>query len=97
MLLLPVMTKKKEEIKKKMVDSDVIQEEVVEYKVYREKPYLNSDRELFGLTLNGRTKEYIKAHGEFKGMMKKGKRYVVEPGLLKILDVTNNKAMVNAI
>ena len=79
------------------LENDTIQEEVVEYKVYKEKPYLNSDREPFGVTLNGKTKEYILAHGAIKELMKKGKIYPVRKGYLKVLDVTHNKAMLNAI
>ena len=75
----------------------MIQEEIVEYKVYKEKPYLNSDREPFGLTLNGKTKEYVNAHENLKSMIKKGKQIKVEAGSMKILDVTNNNAMVIAI
>ena len=75
----------------------MIQEEIVEYKVYKEKPYLNSDREPFGLTLNGKTKEYVNAHENLKSMIKKGKQIKVEAGSMKILDVTHNKAIVNAI
>ena len=41
---------------------EVIQDEIVEYRVYKEKPYLNSAKEPFGLTMNGKNKEYIKAH-----------------------------------
>ena len=36
---------------------EVIKDEIVEYKVYKEKPYLNSAREPFGLTINGKTKD----------------------------------------
>ena len=69
----------------------------IEFKAYKEKPYLNSDKEPFGLTINGKSKEYIKAHEAFKGMVKKGKKYNVESGSMRILDATLNKAMVNAI
>ena len=79
------------------VDKEKIQEEVVEYKVYKEKPYLNSDREPFGVTLNGKTKEYIHAHETVKELIKKGKKYSVEEGIWKIMDDTYNKAMVNAV
>ena len=68
-----------------------------EYKVYKEKPYLNSDRQPFGLTINGKTKEYIHAHEQVKNMMKKGKEYKIDDGVIKILDATTNKAMLNAI
>ena len=68
-----------------------------EFKVYKVKPYLNSDREPFGLTINGKSKEYIAAHAMLKSMIKKGKQYPTDEGNIKVLDVTNNKAMVNAI
>ena len=76
---------------------ETIQEEIVEYKVYKEKPYLNSAREPFGLTINGKTKEYLTAHETIKSLMKKGKTYLLEKGKIKILDVTISKAMHNAI
>ena len=79
------------------VKEDEIHEEVVEYKVYKEKPYLNSDRNPFGVTLNGKTKEYIVAHEEIKGLIKKGKQYIIEDDKINILDVTNNKAILIAI
>ena len=79
------------------VEMIVDTEEVVEYKVYKEKPYLNSDREPFGLTINGKSKEYIHAHEGLKNMIKKGKQYTIDDGTIKVLDVTNNKAMLNAI
>ena len=79
------------------MDNIVIQEEIVEYKVYKEKPYLNSDREPFGLTINGKTKEYIHAHETFRSLIKKGKLYMVEGSKIKILDITNNKGSLNAI
>ena len=79
------------------MEDEVILEEVVEFKVYKEKPYLNSDKEPFGLTINGKSKEYIHAHETFKSMIKKGKQYAIGAGKIKILDVTKNKAMINAI
>ena len=68
----------------------MINEQIVEYKVYKVKPYLNSDRQPFGLTLNGKSKEYIQAHKSFKELIKKGKQYTVQKSKVKILDVTNN-------
>ena len=79
-----------------MMDVDV-ESDTNEYKVYKEKPYLNSDREPFGLTINGKSKEYIHAHEGVKNMMKKGKQYTIDDGTVKVLDVTNNKSMLNAI
>ena len=49
--------------------------EVVEYRVYKEKPYMNSDRDPFGITINGKTKEYLHAHDSIKGIIKKGKQF----------------------
>ena len=71
--------------------------EMVDYKVYKIKPYLNSDKEPFGLTINGKAKQYIHAHQTLKELMKKGKQLKGEEALLKILDVTNNKGMMNSI
>ena len=37
-----------------------------EFKVYKEKPYMNSDKNPFGLTLKGSSKEYRLAHDTIK-------------------------------
>ena len=66
-------------------------------KVYKEKPYLNSNREPFGLTIKSKSKEYIHAHETIKGLIIKGKEVATSIGKLKILDAINNKAMINAI
>ena len=76
---------------------DVIEEEVIEYKVYKEKPYLNSDRDPFGLTFKGKSKEYLKAHEKLKDIIKKGKQYVVKDIKMKVLNVNASKSMVIAI
>ena len=72
-------------------------QEIVDYKVYKVKPYLNSDKDPFGLTINGKNKEYIHAHETLKQLMIKGKQYKVNDGAFKILDVSNKKGMINAI
>ena len=72
-------------------------QEIVDYKAYKIKPYLNSDKEPFGLTINGKSKEYLHAHETLKQLMKKGKEYTVEEGVIKILDATNNKGQMNTI
>ena len=72
-------------------------ESPLEYKVYKEKPYLNSDKDPFGITLNGKTKEYVVAHEGLKSLIVKGKQYNVAEGTMKMLDVTHKKAMVIAI
>ena len=71
--------------------------EMVDYKVYKIKPYLNSDKEPFGLTINGKAKEYIHAHQTIKELLKKGKQFIGEDGVMKILDVTNNAGKTNSI
>ena len=76
---------------------DVIEEEVIEYKVYKEKPYLNSDRDPFGLKFKGKSKEYLKAHEKLKGIIKKGKQYVIKNVKMKVLNVNASKSMVIAI
>ena len=45
---------------------DVSHDSTEEIRVYKEKPYFNSDKQPFGLTLKGRSKDYIKAHEAFK-------------------------------
>ena len=82
-----------------MDNEAVIQEVSVvrDYKVYKEKPYSNSEGELFGLTINGKTKEYLNAHDSIKCLMKRGKQLVVLEGKMKILDVTQNKAMIDVV
>ena len=66
-------------------------------KAYKEKPYLNSNKEPFGLTLKGKSKEYINAHVGVKALLIKGKEIVTARGRMKILDTTHNRAMVNTI
>ena len=54
-------------------DTDIdgmINEEIVEYKVYKVKPYLNSDREPFGLTINSKSKDYIQAQKSFSEIIR---------------------------
>ena len=67
------------------------------HKAYKEKPYLNSNKQPFGHTLKGKTKEYIDAHIKIKGLLIKGKEIANSVGRMKILDTTNNRAMVNTI
>ena len=66
-------------------------------KVYKEKPYLNSSGYPFGLTLNGKTKEYVDAHENVKGLVIKGKVIDTAAGKIKFLDAFHNKTMINAI
>ena len=80
-----------------MIKDKLIKEEVVEYKVYKEKPYLNSDRDPLGVTINGKTKEYLHAHDAIKKLVFKGKQYSMDKGKMKVLDATQNKGILNAI
>ena len=83
--------------KEHSMDDSNIEEEIIEYKVYKEKPYLNSDKNPLGVSINGKSKEYIHAHDTIKGLMKNGKQYSVNMMDMRVLDVVNNKAMLNAI
>ena len=56
-------------------EGENIDENIVEYKVYKVKPYLNSDKDPFGLTINGKSKEYVHAHQTIKGLLKKAKQF----------------------
>ena len=66
-------------------------------KAYIEKPYYNSNKEPFGLTLNGKSKEYIRAHGAIKNMIKKGKEISTEHGKIKFKDASDKGSMMVAI
>ena len=61
-----------------MVKLERADETVDEYKVYKEKPYKNSNGDPFGVTLNGKVKDYIQAHNKVRELMKKGRIYDVE-------------------
>ena len=78
-------------------EGENIDENIVEYKVYKVKPYLNSDKDPFGLTINGKSKEYVHAHQTIKGLLKKAKQFKTDIGDMKVLDVTINAGMVNSI
>ena len=68
-----------------------------EYKVYKLNTYVNSDKNPFGLTLKGRTKEYILAHETFQHLIVKRKKYFVGKGFFKVVDPNQRPAMVDAI
>ena len=79
------------------MEANIIQEEIVEYRVYKEKPYLNSERDPFGLTINGKAKEYVQAHQTFKGILKKGKQLKIDNDVWKILGVKDVRGILNSI
>ena len=49
-----------------------------DYKCYKVKPYKNSDQDPFGITISGKTKDYISAHNNFRRFIKKGKSYNIQ-------------------
>ena len=68
------------------------------YKVYTEKTYFNSNKDPFGITLNGKTKTYIKAHEKVQDILSiRGKVITTEAGKIKVLDAPQKQGMVNPI
>ena len=53
---------------------------------YKVKEYKNSDDEFMGVTIKGKSKDFLKAHGQLRQMMIKGKEYNFENATIKILD-----------
>ena len=64
---------------------------------YIEKPYLNSNKEPFGMTIKGKSKEFIAGHGHIKDLMIRGKTISTKVGKIRVLDVSHGKTIVNAI
>ena len=62
-----------------------------EYKFYKEKPYENSSGNPFGISINGRVKEYLQAHNNVREMMIKGRTYNVEYKLSKKENIFTGK------
>ena len=81
-------------MEQKLVKDVIEEEDCFVTKAYKEKPYLNSNKDPFGLTIS---KDYINAHETIKGLIKKGKDISIVKGRMKILDAIINKAMINAI
>ena len=69
----------------------------MESNIYKVAPYLNSNKDPFGLTIKGRTKAYISAHKNVQKDVIKGKEIVTNKGKIRIVDVSQGKGMVNAI
>ena len=86
------MTKKSVQFDLTLNDT-VVLDEVVEYKVYREKEYTNSDKEPFGLTIKGKAKDFYTAHRKIRDLVIKNKQYTVADCKIKVLDVVKHKAM----
>ena len=62
---------KKVKSKKEEENDDTDDPSVDGYKFYKEKPYENSSGNPFGVSINGRVKEYIQAH-KYQGDDDKG-------------------------
>ena len=75
------------------MEGNNIKEEVVKYRAYIEKPYLNSNKEEFGVTIKGKTKDFLNAHQSFKDLVIKGTCYNVDNGSIRFLDVTDTRGI----
>ena len=83
----------------KVIDDD-------EYKVYKEKPFNNSNGDPFGVTINGKAKDYIQAHNKYREIIKKGKIYdlgykigekkQLKTGKIRFLSVVSTKTILDA-
>ena len=84
---------------------EVFDDPLDEYKIYKEKPYKNSNGDPFGVTINGRAKDYIQAHNKVRELWKKGKIYTLEykvkdqlqKGKIKLLSVIATKTIIDAV
>ena len=77
-----------------MKKEENLEERMSHYKV---KSYKNSDNELMGLTIKGKSKDFLRSHGELKQIIKKGKSHVLKSGKIKVLDHTVMKNMTVSI
>ena len=75
------------------METEKREELITEYKVYREKKYLNSNKEPFGITIKGKSKEYLTAHGTLKGILVKKRVFETKLGGMKIVNVTNDRGL----
>ena len=66
-------------------------------KPYKIKPYLNSNKDPFGLTIKGNTKQYISAHKNVQDLVITGKNISTKEGKIKIIEASRGKGMLNAI
>ena len=65
-------------------------------KVYQEKLYFNSNKESFGVTIKGKTKDYISSHEKFKGTLIKNKIISTSIGKMKVLDASQKQGFISA-
>ena len=66
-------------------------------KVYQEKLYFNSNKEPFGVTIKGKTKDYISSHEKFKGTLIKNKIISTSIGKMKVLDASQKQGFISAM
>ena len=66
-------------------------------KVYKEKPYFNSNKDPLGITLKGTTKAYLVAHENIKAKIVKNKVITTPVGKIRILEVNHKPGFINAI
>ena len=64
---------------------------------YKIKPYINSNKDPFGLTIKGNTKQFISAHKNVQDLVITGKNISTKEGKIKIVDSSRGKGMLNAV
>ena len=75
---------------------ETFESQVEVLKPYKEKQYFNSNKEPFGITLNGKSRGYIAAHDKVKALMIKKKNIVSDVGRFKVLDTSRPPGFINA-
>ena len=76
-----------------MISSHSIEDED---KIYKITTYPNSDNEPNGITIKCNTDEFVKAHQSLKKAVIKGSNYNIDCTNLRILDISDKKAGINA-
>ena len=81
--------------------------DVLEYTIYKDKPYKNSNGDSFGVTINGKQKDFVQAYNKFWTLLKKGKIYNVDykvtgsgqfqKGKIKFLSIVTTSAIIDAV
>ena len=77
-------------------DSNVESDDVI-YKPYTVNEYDNSDGNPMGISIRGKTKEFIAGHDAIKDLLKKGSKHSVLDVKLNVLDVKSLPVMKVAI
>ena len=90
--LLPLSVKMGGSPKKNQ--GDYLEDKICQYKV---KTYNNSDNELMGLTIKGKSKDFLRSHGELKQIIREGKNLFLKNEKIKVLNHTVLKNMTVSI